>query len=173
MKPAYCPPPAPDLQIMVRIHPTQTKKQSSFKIFIQILFQDPLPIDKHQKLYGYNFEKITYPFKNDPQFQLKWLDRLRGNYNFPAELIAEYNEDFKCKHGISFNSSDENLYRESVNFVLYSELIETVFYIPVFGRRSLGPCLCLQRVDGTKYLIRNFGQGRFANFTLLHSYLHK
>ena len=132
-----------------------------------------MPIDKHQKLYGYNFEKITYPFKNDPQFQLKWLDRLRGNYNFPAELIAEYNEDFKCKHGISFNSSDENLYRESVNFVLYSELIETVFYIPVFGRRSLGPCLCLQRVDGTKYLMWNLGQGRFVNFTLLHTYLHK
>ena len=25
-KPAYCPPPAPDLSIMVRIHPTKTQK---------------------------------------------------------------------------------------------------------------------------------------------------
>ena len=53
------------------------------------------------------------------------------------------------------------------------ELIEKVFNISVYARRSIGACRCLLRVDGTKYLIWNLGQGRFIDFTLLFSYLQK
>jgi hypothetical protein len=76
-----------------------------------------LPNDKHQKLYGYHFEKITYPFKN---VSVEMAGPLERELQLPAELIAEYNhnKDFKCKTRISFNSSDENLYRKSVHFVL-------------------------------------------------------
>ena len=81
-----------------------------------------LPIDKHQKLYGHNFEHITYPFKNDVNLQEKWLDRIRGNYNLPEMLIPEYIESMKCKHGSQFKSNNDNLYRESTNFLLHSEL---------------------------------------------------
>ena len=88
-------------------------------------------------------------------------------------MIAEYKEGLVCKHGIWFSTSDKNLYRESHNIVLYSELIEKVFNISVYARRSIGACRCLLRVDGTKYLIWNLGQGRFIDFTLLFSYLQK
>ena len=36
-KPAYCPPPAPDLSIMVRIHPTKTQKQQIKQNLISIM----------------------------------------------------------------------------------------------------------------------------------------
>ena len=57
--------------------------------------------------------------------------------------------------------------------MLYSELIEKVFEIPIYARRSIGPCKCLQRLDGTKFLIWNLGKGRFIDFTLLHTYVQK
>ena len=136
-------------------------------------YWEPLSVDKHQKLYGHNFEKITYPFKNDANLQGNWLERLRGNYNFPEVLIPEYKESTKCKHGSQFMSNDDNLYKESTNFILYSEICEKIFNIPVFARRTVGPCKCLQKVDGTKLLIWNLGNGRFVDFTLLHSYMHK
>ena len=104
---------------------------------------------------------------------MKWLSRLKGNFNLPEVLIAEYKEDTKCKHNIQCSANNDNLYRVSTNMILYTELIEQVFNIPVYARRSLGPCLCLSRVDGTRFLIWNLGQGRFVCFTLLHSYLQK
>lgn len=137
------------------------------------MLQEPLPIAKHQKLYGYNFQPIKFPFKDDPEFQAMWLERLAGNYNFPDELIAEYKEGFKCIHERPFSESNNNLCRESTNIVLYTELGEKVFNIPVFARRSLVGCKCLQRLDGTKFGIWNLGQGRFIDFTLLYSYLQK
>ena len=79
----------------------------------------------------------------------------------------------KCKHGSQFKSNNDNLYRESTNFLLHSELSEQIFSIPVFARCSVGPCKCLQKVDGTKFLIWNLGNGRFIDFTLLHSYMQK
>ena len=125
-----------------------------------------MAVDKHQKLYGYNF-------KDDQQLQARWLERLQGKYIFPQKLVPEYTEGTLCKHGKQFSSSDENLYKESNNFVLYSELIEKMFDIPVYARRSVGPCKCLQRLDGTKFLVWNLGQGRFIDFTLLYSYMQK
>ena len=88
-------------------------------------------------------------------------------------MISEYRDEEKCKHDKRFSSSNDNLYRESNNFVLYSELDEKIFDIPVFARRSVGSCNCLQRVDGTKFLIWNLGQGRFIDFTLLYSHVQK
>ena len=101
----------------------------------------------------------------------KKLDRIRGNYNLPEMLIPEYIESMKYKHGSQFKSNNDNLYRESTNFLLHSELSEQIFSIPVFARRSVGPCKCLQNVDGTKFLIWNLGNRRFIDFTLLHSYM--
>ena len=90
-------------------------------------------MDKHQKIYGYNFESIRFPFKDDPQMQVRWLERLRGQYEFPDKFVSEYKEGSKCMHAMEFSSSDNNLYKESNNFVLYSELIEKVFEIPIYA----------------------------------------
>ena len=54
------------------------------------MFQEPLPVDEHQKLYGYNFEKIHYPIKEDKEFQKKWIDRIMGKFDFPSVMIPEY-----------------------------------------------------------------------------------
>ena len=91
---------------------------------------------------------------------------MRGDNNFPEVMRAEYKEELKCTHGREYVRSNDNLYRESDRIVIYSELGEKVFNIPVYARRSSGSCKCLQR-------IWNLGQGRFIDFTLLHSYLQK
>ena len=114
-----------------------------------------------------------YPIKDDPEFQLLYLDRLKGNHNFPPMMIAECEDGQTCVHDRPFCSSNENLHRESSNLVLYTELSEQVFDIPVYARRTVGPCKCLKRVDGTKFLIWNLGQGRFVDYTFLYSYLQK
>ena len=88
-------------------------------------------------------------------------------------LVPEVEEVLVCVHGYSFSASNKNLVRESQNMILYTEQNEKVFDIPVFSRRSSGPCKCLQRLDGTKYLIWNLGQGRFIDFPVLYSYLQK
>ena len=98
---------------------------------------------------------------------------MRGDNNFPEVMIAEYKEELKCTHGREYVRSNDNLYRESDRIVIYSELGEKVFNIPVYARRSSGSCKCLQRVDGTDFLIWNLGQGRFIDFPLFHSYLQK
>ena len=130
-------------------------------------------IKQHQKLFGYNFEKLPYPIKENKEFQKKWIERINGNYNFPPVFVPEVGEVLVCIHGYAFSESDGNLVRESENIILYTEQNEKVFNIPVFSRRSLGPCKCLQRLDGTKYLIWNLGQGRFIDFPVLYSYLQK
>ena len=48
-----------------------------------------------------------------------------------------------------------------------------MFNIPLFSRPTAGDCSCTAKFDGTDLLIRNLGQGRFVDFTLLFSYLHK
>ena len=80
----------------------------------------------------------------------------------------------KCtKHENQYSNTDDNLYQESKHFVLYTESGEFVYEIPVFARRTVGNCKCLQRLDGTKFFIWNLGQGRFVDYTVLLDYLHK
>ena len=56
----------------------------------------------------------------------------------------------KCtKHENQFSNTDDNLYQESKNFVLYTESGEFVYEIPVFARRAVGNCKCLQRFYNT------------------------
>jgi hypothetical protein len=40
-------------------------------------------------------------------------------------------------------------------------------------QRADGPCTCLQRYDCHPLLIWNLGKGRFMDYTVLHSYLHR
>ena len=125
-------------------------------------------------MYGYNFEKIPYPFKDNPHFQAMYLQRLQGIYNLPVlPLIPDYNDAMKCKHCERFTSSSSNLFKECQNIVIYSEMGERVLDISVYSRRSSGSCKCLQRVDGTQFLLWNLGHGRFIDFTLLYSYVQK
>ena len=136
-------------------------------------YWDNLSTDEHQKAYGYNFKEIPFPIKDDKEFQTKWLRRIQGNYDFPDKFVPQQVQSLKCKHGNIFDPSDENLCQESKTFVLYSEMGEKVFQIPQYARPTTAECSCMARFDGTDLLIWNLGQGRFIDFTLLFSYLHK
>ena len=138
-------------------------------------YWEPLSRDEHERLYGYNFEKLKYPIKHDPEFQRKWLLRLQGNYDFPSELIPKYKEGEKCtKHQNNFDETNTSLILVSKNIKLYSELGEKVFDVPVFSRLTIGrQCKCTKKLDGTPYLIWNLGGGRFIEFGLLYSAIHK
>ena len=137
-------------------------------------YWDMLPPEEHQKWYGYNFDPIPFPIQDNKEFQEKWLRRMQGNYDFPKLLIPEYKEGSKCKkHGNEYDASDETLLEESKTFVLYSEIGERVFHIQVFSRPTTGQCSCSDKFDGTDLLIWNLGQGRFTDFSLHFSYLHK
>ena len=136
-------------------------------------YWDNLSVEEHQKAYGYNFKAIPFPIKDDRDFQSKWLQRLQGNYDFPDKLVPQHAHGVKCsKHGNEFDPCDDKLRQESKTFVVYSEMGEKVYHIPVYSRPALD-CSCTAKYDGTDLLIWNLGQGRFIDFTLLFSYLHK
>jgi hypothetical protein len=75
--------------------------------------------------------------------------------------------------GTQYSPSNDDLYEESKSLLLYFELGERVFNIPVFSRPSVGQCNCRQQYDGTDVLVWNLGQGRFVDFSLHFSYLQK
>ena len=88
-------------------------------------------------------------------------------------LIAKFDSDKICKHGFSFSIDDDKLVKESQNIIIYMELTEHHFEIAVYSRPSSGHCSCLQRFDGSNDLIWHLGQGKFVDYTLLHSYMQK
>ena len=136
-------------------------------------YWDNLPAAEHQKAYGYNFKDIPFPVKDDKDFQTKWLQRLQGNFDFPDKLAPQHVQGLKCNnHGNEFDPRDEKLRLESKTFLLYSEMGEKIFQIPVYSRPAV-ECSCTVKYDGTDLLMWNLGQGRFIDFTLLFSYLHK
>ena len=137
-------------------------------------YWDSLPEREHQKMYGYNFKEIPFPIKDDKTFQSKYLQRLQGNHNFPDKLIPEFVPESKCKiHGNEYDPSEDNLHKESNTIIIYSEVGEKMLNIPLYSRPTAGDCSCTAKFDGTDLLIWNLGQGRFVDFTLLFSYLHK
>ena len=42
-------------------------------------------IDVYHKLYGYNISDIVYPFHLDQNLQAGWMERMGGNFSFPAQ----------------------------------------------------------------------------------------
>ena len=133
-----------------------------------------LPSDKHQKLYGYNFKSIPFPIKEDKVYQAKWLRRMQGIHDFPEQLIPEILNGSKCRrHGNQFDPSEDTLIEESKTLILYSEMGERVFKIPVFSRPTIGQCTCTEKFDGTDLLIWNLGQARFVDASVHFSYLQK
>ena len=138
------------------------------------ILQDLLPSDEHQKCYGYNFKPIPFPIKNNKEFQAKWLRRIHGYYDFPESLVPDYVEGLTCtKHGHEYSNCNDDLHQESPTLLLYSEMVERVFNTSVFSRPTIGQCNCRQQYDGTDILAWNVGQGRFIDFSILFSYLHK
>ena len=51
-------------------------------------------------LYGYNYTPIVYPFRDSPEQQSVWLDRMRGSIEIPEQLIPVYDPSLKCKHDV-------------------------------------------------------------------------
>ena len=99
---------------------------------------------------------------------------MQGRQILPDVLIPEYNEEMKCSvHDRAFLASTDKLHKESQNIIVYTEMCEKMYDIPVYARQSVGPCKCLQRFDGTKLLLWYLGKGRFIEFTLLYAYMHK
>ena len=124
-------------------------------------------------LYGYNFKPIIYPFCDSPVQQQVWLERMAGIVNIPSRLVPVFEVENKCKHNAPYNENEEALIRESPNVCLFNEIGQRNFPAEVFARPSVGPCKCVQKVDGHDLMIWNVGKGRFVDYTLLHSYLHK
>ena len=125
------------------------------------------------RLYGHNFKAITYPFCDSPHQQQLWLERMSGVVNLPDQLVPEFEETNECKHNEAYSSHDEDLVRESENLCLFNELGQRIFSTKVFSRPTVGSCKCLQRYDGHELMIWHLGKGRFVDYTLLLSYLHK
>ena len=136
-------------------------------------YKIPLKRHTHGLAYGYNFSKIMYPFKDDGDLQSVWRERRNGIYDLPRDLIPSFSDQYRCKHGQLFNKCDESLVRESHNVIIYTDTGERFFPNPVLARPTVGPCLCLQRVDGHLLLLWHLGKGRFVDYTMLHGYLHK
>lgn len=131
-----------------------------------------LPTDEHQKLYGYNFKSIPFPIKEDKVYQAKWLRRMQGIHDFPEQLVPEILNGSKCRrHGNQFDPSEDRLIEESKTLILYSEMGERVFKIPVFSRPTIGQCASTEKFDGTDLLIWNLGQARFVDASVHFSYL--
>ena len=124
-------------------------------------------------MYGYNFKSIIYPFSDSPAQHQVWMERMNGIVNIPSKLIPTFDANETCKHNHTFNISDDTLVRESANLCLFNDYGERTFSTEVFARPTVGACRCLQRVDGNDFLIWNLGKGRFVDYSLLLSYLHK
>ena len=88
--------------------------------------------------------------------------------------MPDYVEGLTCtKHGHEYSNCNDDLHQESPTLLLYSEMVERVFNTSVFSRPTIGQCNCRQQYDGTDILAWNLGQGRFIDFSILFSYLHK
>ena len=124
-------------------------------------------------LYGYNYTPIVYPFRDSPEQQRVWFERMSGQVNIPDKLVPVFDTNLKCKHNIQYNCDEISLVKESQNLCLFTELGDRIFPSPVLARPTVGPCTCLQRYDGHPLLIWNLGKGRFMDYTVLHSYLHR
>ena len=138
-------------------------------------YMESMPNHIQGKLYGYNFQKIVYPFCDSPHQQKILLERISGLVNIPASLVPKFDPEKKCKHQMNFNISEESIIRQSKNLLLFTDLGQRVFSTEVFARPSLGPCQCLQRYDGHEYLIWNLGSVglSFAVLTLWYLFYTK
>ena len=104
-------------------------------------------------LYGYNYTPIVYAFRDSPEQQSVWLDRMRGSIEIPEQLIPVYDPSLKCKHDVQFNPDEKFLVEESKSLCLFTDLGDRILSSRVLARPSSGPCICLQRYDGHPYLI--------------------
>lgn len=124
-------------------------------------------------IYGYNYEPIAYPFSENKSYQKLWLERVAGVVNLPRRLLPKFDVCKRCKHNVSFNANEEALSLDSQNVSVFNDYGQRIFETQVYARPTVGTCRCLQRYDGSDMLLWHLGKGRFVDYTLLVSYLHK
>ena len=134
--------------------------------------EKPIHYEDRDANYGYNFTEIKYPFNRDPA-QAEMVD-IRRNKDFvlPEELIPEFDEHKRCKHGLQFNESDLSLRLCAPQVTLYSSTKETDFNTKVYYRPTVGPCKCRQYYDGHKYLMYHVAEGKMVCYFALQNYIH-
>ena len=93
--------------------------------------------------------------------------------NIPDKIVPLYDPNLKCKHNNGFKQAEECLVRISKDVCLINDVGERILPTEVFARPSDGPCQCLQRFDGHRYLLWNLGGGRVVDYSVLLGYLHK
>ena len=119
---------------------------------------------------GYNRTYFRFPFFRDVGgLKEKFQDRCDGidSVILPEKFEHEYVQDQTCKHGVNFDPDPQNLIKKYSEVTVYYEFSEITIDIPMFARKSLGPCRCLILPDTHQFMLQNCGGGRLIDYGFL------
>ena len=104
------------------------------------------PVDNYEDdpskfdYYGYNFEKMDFPFYRDEKIEKRFREKDAGNLHLPTEIKPKWNPTILCSHGLTFDPSDDALILVMENVTVYDQKTETMRKVLVFGRKTIGIC---------------------------------
>ena len=138
-------------------------------------YSDNLELSEQYRKYGYNITSFEYPIKRDSGLQKKFVNRQKGQFDLPSMFVPEAIESLKCKHGNSFDSSDERLVKTSRNVMIYTSESDIKNDAATFGRPTVpvGVCKCLHHYDGHSVLLWNLGLGKMIDYQFIHFVIHQ
>ena len=142
----------------------RTKK--TIKKQAQKMFKDEDFTEFHNKT------KIRCPIWRDPAMQSIFDKSRKDEIEFPDSIIPEYNGS-KCIHGHEFDKSDQRLKLLHEHIKIYSEYIDMIKDVRVYGRPTVGGCQCIMQADTTLLGLWNMGAGSFLKLEYLLHNVHK
>ena len=134
--------------------------------------EKPAHYEDRDANYGFNFTRIKYPLIRDPDQNKMKITRERDDFSLPAELIPAFNDQLRCKHGLTYNEDDRSLRLCAPQVTLYETSGEKTFNCRVYFRPTSGPCKCRQYYDGHEYLMYHVAEGKMICYFALQFYLH-
>ena len=128
----------------------------------------------YSKKHGYNRTKFEYPIKRNIELQEKFKRRINGIFDLPDSIAPQYDDTEVCeKHGNTFNPDDHKLILLSENIIIYTESIDKIFPVKVYGRPTMTGCKCILQADTHDLLLWNMGSGHLLDYLFLHNQVHK
>ena len=97
----------------------------------------------------------------------KFKQRLETNCDMsdlPNSITPTFNYRAKCRHGESYDHDDNHLVLIASKMIIYCEEQDKEKEIPVYGRRTVGDCRCVQQADTSDLLLMNMGSGEFVDY---------
>ena len=104
----------------------------------------------------------------------KFKQRLETNCDMsdlPNSITPTFNYRAKCRHGESYDHDDNHLVLIASKTIIYCEEQDKEKEIPVYGRRTVGDCRCVQQADTSDLLLMNMGSGEFVDYVFLDRHL--